>query len=522
MRGLKPAQVQQLQRAMAMLHTPQRALAGLLLLDLARTAPQHPEVLRCLGLMHVAEGDWPGAARCLARSHALRRLDFATLLQLSAAQDQADDPDSAQSTLQAARSAARTAPDWLALAMELDRQGDLDQAYACVQQSLQLDPVAPVALLQRARCATALGHAEQAAGDCRTLIARQALVARAWFMLVDLKVVRLTDAELTVLERTVDAPPAAMPAEERLYLHFAWGKALEDAGFLPEALAALRQANALAAPARPWDGAGFQSRVDAVQAAFTSPGPAGLAEQGSEVIFLVGLPRSATTLTEQILASHSQVEGASELPYMGRVIEEESRRRGQAFPAWVPAATAADWQRLGHDYLRLSARWRARKPRATDKLPDNWLLAGAALRMLPAARVIDCRRDPLEACWSCYKQLFGPGKAHFSYKFEGLAGHWRAYDQLCRFWARQHPGSVLVQDYDALVAAPEARIRELLSFCGLAVEPACLSFHTAKRAIRTPSALQVRQPLGPVSAPAARYGALLDPLRRLLVRPAEA
>jgi tetratricopeptide (TPR) repeat protein len=236
-RGLKPAQVQQLQRAMAMVHTPQRALAGLLLLDLARTAPQHPEVLRCLGLMHMAEGDWPSAVRCLEQSHDLRRLDFSMLLQLAAAQDQADDPVGAQATLQSARTAARSAPDWLKLAMEFDREGDLDQAYVCVQQSLLLDPTAPVALLQRARCATALGHAEQAAGDCRALIARQALVARAWFMLADLKVVRLSEAELGALERTVAGPPAAMPAEERLYLHFAWGKALEDAGRLADALA---------------------------------------------------------------------------------------------------------------------------------------------------------------------------------------------------------------------------------------------------------------------------------------------
>ena len=171
---------------------------------------------------------------------------------------------------------------------------------------------------------------------------------------------------------------------------------------------------------------------------------------------------------------------------------------------------------MGQAYLQMSARWRASKRVATDKLPGNWCCVGAALRMLPAARVIDCRRDPVETCWSCYKQLFGPGMVHFSYSFEGLAGYWHAYDALCRFWAQRHPGRVRVQRYDALVEAPQEQIRELLAFCGLAFEPACLNFHTARRAIRTPSALQVRQPLGQVSAPAARYGQLVDGLRQLL------
>ena len=283
------------------------------------------------------------------------------------------------------------------------------------------------------------------------------------------------------------------------------------------AFATLRHANGLAAAVRPWDAEDFQRTVQAIRTAFDAPGAQAPAGQGSEVIFLVGLPRSATTLTEQILASHSQVEGASELPYLGRVIEQESRRRGRSFPDWVPTATADDWARVGQAYLQMSARWRASKRVATDKLPGNWCCVGAALRMLPAARVIDCRRDPVETCWSCYKQLFGPGMVHFSYSFEGLAGYWHAYDALCRFWAQCQPGRVRMQRYDAPVEAPQEQIRQLLTFCGLASEPACLNFHTARRAIRTPSALQVRQPLGQVSAPAARYGQLVDGRRQLLV-----
>jgi tetratricopeptide (TPR) repeat protein len=518
LRGLKPAQAQQLHRAMQLLHSGDRTLAGLLLLDLARSAPDHPEVLRCRGSFHAAQREWAQAATCLARSHALRAGDFALLLQLGSAQEQANDYLAAAQSMAAARAAAKSAKDWFALSLEHDRQGDLAAAFDDVQRSLALDAQAAVSLLQRARCATALGDAEQAAADCRALIARGTLLAQAWFMLGDLKIVRLSDTELDLLAKTATAPPAAMPSEERLYLLFALGKALEDAGRVAEAFAALQRANNGAAAVRPWDGAAFQRHVDAIRAAFAALPPLAHSDRGREVIFLVGLPRSGTTLTEQVLASHSQVEGASELPYLGQVIEQESRRRGQAFPQWVASAGDEDWARMGQAYLALSARWRAGKPVATDKLPENWVYTGAALRMLPGARVVDCRRDPVETCWSCYKQLFGPGMVHFTYSFEGLAQYWHAYDGLTRFWAAQHPGHVRTQSYEALVADPEGQIRALLDFCGLPFEAGCLDFHTAQRAIRTPSALQVRQPMRRTSTPAARYGALMDPLRSLLAR----
>lgn len=516
LRGLKPAQANQLRRAMQLLAEGDRLMSSQLLLDLARSAPAHPEVLRCCGVRHANDQEWALAADCLQRSHALRPGDFWLLLQLGAAQDHAGDFIAAPLSLHAAAGLARTAKQWLALSVECDRQGSFEQAMDAVQQALRLEPHAAVARLQRARCATALGQAEQAATDCRALIARQELLARAWFMLGDLKIVKLAGAELDSLERTAAHPPPGVTPEEQVMLHFALGKGLEDAGRMDEAFATLQRANALASASRPWDVDAFQREVAAIRTAFAaSPAPAA-AGPGNEVIFLVGLPRSGTTLVEQVLASHSQVEGASELPYLGMVIAEESRRLAKPLAQWAASATADDWARLGRDYLARSARWRANRPVATDKLPENWLFAGAALRMLPGARVIDCRRDPVETCWSCYKQLFGPGMVHFTYSFEGLAAYWQHYDGLSRFWAEQHPSQYRMQSYETLVADAEGEIRALLRFCGLPFEADCLQFHRAQRAIRTPSALQVRQPMTRTSTPAQRYGALMDPLRRLL------
>ena len=136
----------------------------------------------------------------------------------------------------------------------------------------------------------------------------------------------------------------------------------------------------------PWDAAAFVRYTAALREAFAQPAEASVA-QGSEVIFLVGLPRSGSTLIEQVLAAHSQVEGASELPYLNQVLLAESQRRGRPYPAWVHAATAQDWARLGQDYLRASAPWRQQRPVATDKLPDNWQSVGAIRAMLPGARI---------------------------------------------------------------------------------------------------------------------------------------
>jgi tetratricopeptide (TPR) repeat protein len=523
LRGLAPEQAQMMREVMRLHAAGDRLMSAQWLLQVAAQAPEHPEVLLWQGLRHVDAAEWPAATAYLARVAELRPYDFGAWCLLGSAQGQGGDAAAAQHSLREAARCARSAAEWLKLSQVNDELGDFEAARQAADALLRLHPGSAVALLQRARCSKALGAPQEAAADCRTLIAANHEAARAWFSLVDLKTVALSDSERQQLE--LAARRSGLPAAERQLLDFSLGKVLEDAGDHEGALRALQRANDAVRSGLPWDGAAFLRHVAAVRAAFDAglpaPASATAAVQGGEVIFLVGLPRSGSTLIEQVLASHSAVEGASELPYLGQVIAEESRRRGRPFPAWVGQATADDWARLGQHYLRLSARWRLSRPIATDKLPDNWLLVGAVRAMLPGARVIDCRRDPVETCWSCYKQLFGPGLAAFSYDYASLATYWQACEMLGDFWAERHPEHVRIQRYEALVAEPEAQIRALLAFCKLPFEPGCLNFHTAQRAIRTPSALQVRQPMRRVSTPAAGFGALLDPLRGALAAAAE-
>lgn len=514
LRGLLPVQAEMMRQVMRLHAQGDRLMSAQWLLQVARDAPEHPEVLLWQGLHHVEDADWPQAVVPLTRAAALRPDDFKLWCLLGSAQGHADDAVLARHSLGQAARLARSAGDWLKLSMECDRQGLYEDALQAADAAVKHDPQSSVALLQRSRCNKALGHSEAAAADCRTLIASGHETARAWFALVDLKTVSLTDHERQQLEAA--ALRADVPAAERQLLDFALGKALEDAGDFAGALAVFNRANQAVRAAAPWDSAAFARRVADVRQAFEHGPVAQASPQGFEVIFIVGLPRSGSTLIEQVLAAHPDVEGASELPYLHQVIDAESRRRGRPFPTWVAQATAQDWTRLGQHYLRLSARWRLHKPRATDKLPDNWLYVGAIRAMLPQACIIDCRRDALETCWSCYKQLFGPGLANFSYGFDSLAQYWQACEELGDVWARHHGQHVRIQSYEALVAQPENQIRELLAFCELPFDSACLNFQSARRAIRTPSALQVRQPMRQASTPAAPFGALLAPLRQAL------
>ncbi|HEY6986276.1 MAG TPA: sulfotransferase [Rhodanobacteraceae bacterium] len=390
--------------------------------------------------------------------------------------------------------------------------GDAQGALASISQALALAPGDLRANLLRADALFFLGDIDGAANAYRTIIAASPAVGPAWLGLVSMKTLRLAPAEAEALEK-LHRTQAGAAEIDRIAIAFALGKVLEDAGRYEDAFAAFAEANAAMRRRTPWDARGFLARIDHMLGVFAqAPSFAAPLDLGSEVIFIVSLPRAGSTLTEQILAAHPDVEGASELSDLGAVIQEESQRRRIGFPDWIATANAEDFARLGRRYLERTARWRASRPRFTDKMPNNWLYLGAALAMLPGARVIDCRRDPLETGWSCFKQLF-PRGAVFSYDLADIGHYGSAYARTMARWSELFPDRIHRQIYEALLADPERSIRDLLDFCGLPFDAACLDFHHASRTVRTASAAQVREPLRRDTARADRYGALLDPLR---------
>jgi len=359
-----------------------------------------------------------------------------------------------------------------------------------------------------------LGCIAEAAGEYRAALAERPRHGDAWVSLANLKTVTMEEGDRRAMRDLLAQPD--LVARDRIPIQFALAKACEDAGETDEAFALLRDANRSVRRSVRWSAIALDRHVDATIAATRAiDAPAPDPEQGREVILIVSLPRSGSTLVEQVLAAHPDVEGASELSHLGFVLREESERRRRPFPDWFGDASPADWQRLGADYLARTAHWRRDKPRFTDKMPDNWLYAGAALAMLPGARVVNVRRDPVETCWSCYKQLFYGGQ-EYSYDFDDLAAYWKSWDRACRAWRDLYPARFTDVVYEELLAEPEKNIRALLAFCDLPFDPACLRPHEATRRVRTVSAAQVREPMRRNTARTARYGALLDPLREAL------
>ena len=512
---MSPAVSRMLREVSRLLDAGQADKARQLLAGVIVLAPSHISVLRLEAAIHLRLGAYAEALKVLAIIIRDHPQDAASLSATASAQAGMGRLDLAIETLRQLCEISPGPSSQIDLAIMYDRHGDHQEALDVADLVLEKNPRHAQAGLLRARSLQALGRITETAQQYRQLIADGTDNARAWFGLVDIKTVRLEADELARLERA--SLQDGYREDESICIDFALGKALEDAGEYARAFSVLQRANDKAARRESWSASTHQAMTRAIADTFAAGSPAPDDElRGSEVIFVCGLPRSGSTLVEQILASHSTVEGASELPDLAAVLAEESDRRSMPFEKWADLATQQDWSRLGREYLRRTERWRLNKPVSTDKALENWKYVGAIRRMLPGSRIIDCRRDAVETCWSCYKQLFAPGLVPYSYRFEDLAAYWNDYLKLSSAWLSIHPDHFRVQHYESIVADPGRGIRELLEFCGLDFEEQCLSFQNARRSIRTASSAQVREAL---TAPLIRqqaYAGLLERLRELL------
>jgi len=479
--------------------------------------PDHPEVLRLhAGILNL-RGDHPGARSAMERAIELRPMDALYHNTLGTVLGSAGDFDAA---IRALRRACELQPDlasaWYNLGVMLTRCVRNEEAVDALRRAVEL---APDNMDARALLGDMLrmgGEVQESASQYRQVLSERPWAGMAWWGLADLRTGALTREDVDRMRSALRDTRAS--DDDRIAIGFALAKALDEQDRYDEALDELKRANAIARLRQRWDATGFSAGIAAVNAAFTPPPTGAVApDLGREAIFIVGMPRSGTTLVEQILASHSQVEGAGELPDLPQALAEESHRQGEPFPRWVSKMQPADWQRLGERYLERSAHWQRTRPRFTDKLPNNWMYIGAIRAMLPGAHIVVCRRDPLETCFSCYRQhLFNN---EYTRTPEDLAAFWRDFDRTATHWAQLHPSNVYQHHYEALQKDPESAIRKLLDACSLPFEHACLEFHRTEREVRSPSATQVRRPLDADTARAERYGALLDPFRALLGLP---
>ena len=384
-----------------------------------------------------------------------------------------------------------------------------------LERVIELDPSHVAARLSLSRVQASLGHIDAAVKGYREVVRRDPGNAEGWFGLSNLNTVRFDAADAARMQHALARP--GLVGREYELLAFSYAKALENDGEYAQAYEVFARANASRRQRVKWDATGERRRVTAILDAFAKDLPLPLDPQlGREAILIVSIPRSGSTLVEQILASHPEVEGANEIKDMTQVIDAETHRRNSAFPLWVPDATPEDWQRLGREYLARTARWREHKRRFTDKSLVTWYLVGAALAMMPAARVLIVRRDPVETCLGCFRQCFSENSG-FACNMDELADYCVDFLRLTRFWLDKYPDRVMDLQYESLVANPEAEVRRLLGFCDLPFDPACIEFHKTARTVQSlPSAAQVRQPIRRDTARSALYGDKLDRLRQRL------
>ena len=350
-----------------------------------------------------------------------------------------------------------------------------------------------------------IGHAQKTLGQTQAAIEsyRRAAELRpsfgdAYWSLANLKTYRFPPDELARMERAVDAND--VPLVDRYHLCFALGKALEDADQYDRSYRYYELGNELKRPEcryRPeLIERNTQQQIEVCTAEFFASRQ-GWGNAAPDPIFIVGLPRSGSTLLEQILASHSSVEGTQELPNIQQIV---TRLHGfgpegdaPRYPRILESLSADDFAKLGQEYLDATRVYRTRgAPFFIDKMPNNFRHIGLLHLMLPNARVIDARREPMACCFSNLKQLFANGQ-EFTYSVDDIARYYRSYIELMRHWDHVLPRRVLRVSHEDVVDDLEGNVRRMLDFCGLEFEEQCVAFHETRRSVRTASSEQVRQ-----------------------------
>jgi predicted Zn-dependent protease len=399
--------------------------------------------------------------------------------------------------------------------------GEHDKAIL-LYQTLRVDmPGSPDINLWLGHALKTVGRLAEAIDAYRAAAAARSDFGDAYWSLANLKTYRFEDAEIARMRRTESAPPPAL--EDRYHLCFALGKALEDRNEIQESWRYYEKGNALKRSESRYRPeiieTNTRKQIEICTSEFFAH-RAGWGDPRPDPIFILGLPRSGSTLIEQILASHSQVEGTQELSDIPRIVVELQGRETDLdnpnYPAALADMTERDFRALGERYLADTWIYRTGSSRFIDKMPNNFRHIGLIHLMLPNARIIDARREPMSCCFSNLKQLFAHGQ-EFSYGSDDIARYYRTYLDLMRHWDDVLPGRVLRVQHEDVVADLEGSVRRILNHCGLVFEPACVEFHKNRRSVRTPSSEQVRQPIFRSGLDQWRkYGSELTPLNLAL------
>ncbi len=382
----------------------------------------------------------------------------------------------------------------------LARTGDTQASLELYAAVLAEFPQQPKAWLSCGHALKAVGRMADSIAAYRTALTQLPSLGEAWWSLANLKTLRFSADDIAAMQAALAAPGLA--TEDRYHLDFALGKAFEDAGNYTASFDHYAHGNALRRTELRYDADEVSAHVERSRALFTRDffaARAGSGDPARDPIFIVGLPRAGSTLLEQILSSHSQVEGTSELSDIlslaSRLGGKSGRGARSAYPEALASLDPVALAALGAEYLdRTRIQRHSAKPYFIDKMPNNFQHIGLIHLILPNAKIIDARRHPLGCGFSGFKQHFARGQG-FTYSLDDIGRYYRDYVALLAHYDTMLPDRIHRVFYEAMVADPEAEIRALLAYCGLPFEAACLSFHSNDRAVRTPSSEQVRLPI---------------------------
>lgn len=342
-----------------------------------------------------------------------------------------------------------------------------------------------------------LGRFAEAGSAFRGAIARNPALGSSWYGLALIKRFAVDDPDFSAMQRTLERDDLA--ERDRANLYFALGRAFEDITDFDRAFGHYRTGNEIKRGQSAFDARAEQNNVERIRKAFTPQVLATIGSRGdpSELpVFVVGMPRSGTTLVERILDSHPQVHGAGEINDLWHTVAGIGAYlpHKRSLPDDIAAVRPEAWHRLAEIYLDKLSQYAPTAARIVDKLPFNYTLLGIIRLMFPRSRIIHCRRDPLDTCVSCYTISFG-GDRGFTNSLEDLGATYRAYRAVMRHWQAVLPGGMLEVRYESLVEDTEASARRMIDYLGLSWSDACLEFHSNERAVSTASRVQVRQPV---------------------------
>jgi len=406
-------------------------------------------------------------------------------------------------------------------AVQCLQAGDYDAALEGFSAVLEQLPGDPVTLTARGHALKTLGDTDEAVRAFRTAIEANHRYGEAWYALANLKTYRFNDSDITAMAQMLQAPD--MASSDRVFLCFALGKALEDRREFAASFKHYAEGNRIKRATGRYDAEALSRELAAQRQHCTADlfrAQSGAGCPVEDPIFIVGMPRAGSTLLEQILSSHSQVDGTQELPNVLAMSQQLRRRqvgnRVPGYPEILWELKPDELRALGEQFLADTRMHRSGAPRFIDKMPNNFRHIGLIHLMLPNARIIDARREPMACCFSNFKQLFAEGQ-EFSYDLEDAGRYYREYVALMEHWDAVLPGKVLRVQHEDLLDDLEGQLRRMLEFLDLPFEQGCLRYWETDRAVRTPSSEQVRQPIYRHGREQwHNYAAWLEPLQRAL------